>query len=178
MLTFSHCKKTAATQADKKGEKKCSRLEALQNSPHFDNRYKITCCTVAKPKRKPSPVKNYKQEQNIIINLAPVPHHKYKPVGNTRISLDRNTIFTPFPDSNGIHQSKTYATTSTWAHSDFKQMLRTARGKMNPFWKFHLLNETTDWSHLNTHKMYLLLSAHRQKTHLFFFFKELHYHIC
>lgn len=41
---------------------------------------------------------------------------------------------------------------------------------MNPFWKFHLLNETTDWSHLNTNCVFCFL--HTDKKHTFGFSKN------
>lgn len=80
----------------------------------------------------------------------------------------------PNPHSNVGLKSGTNITISTWAHSNFKQMLGIACGKMKPLKKFHLSNETTDWSHLNTKTFYFLLSEYKQQT---FFFKELLYHI-
>lgn len=73
MLTFSQCKETAAVQADTKGEKKTQQARSSTKFTTFlVTDTKNTCCKVAKPKRKSSAAKNYKQEQNSVVNLAPV----------------------------------------------------------------------------------------------------------
>lgn len=61
MLIFSYCKNSTAMQADTKGGKKTA---AGQNITKFTTFLKTdTKILVAKPKRKSSPAKNYKQEQ-------------------------------------------------------------------------------------------------------------------
>lgn len=137
MLTFTHCKETAAMQADTKEEKNrpnqnhtafktflVTHMQTLVKNCKAQN---STTYTSLHQKRTTTESQTW--NSNIWLRSS---HHRHKPVRNVRVPLDRKTFFFFFLLSNRTHESKMCATPNTWRHSNFKQSTctRAARGKM------------------------------------------------